>query len=180
MNEDALFALKYPIGKLKLPKGITKEHIEKWILNLKTYPAKLENLVAGLDQEQLDTPYRPEGWTVRQLLHHIPDSHTNAYIRFKWALTEDNPLIKAYHEDLWGALPDSKLGAIKAAMDLLYALHARWVLLMENMADSDWEKTFIHPETNKVLSLKLLLALYNWHADHHYAHIENLMQREGW
>lgn len=180
MSEDPLFALKYPIGKLKLPKGITKDYIQKWTLNLKVYPAKMESLIADLEVAQLDTPYRSGGWTVRQLLHHIPDSHVNAYIRFKWALTEDNPLIKAYQEGLWSALPDSRLGDIKPAIDLLYAVHARWVLLLENMTDTDWEKTLIHPETNKELSMKYMLALYNWHSNHHYAHIENLIKREGW
>ena len=180
MTDQELEILKYPIGRLRVPENIEESHLKTWQANLRQYPAKLESLIANLTDGQLDTPYRPNGWTVRQLLHHIPDSHTNAYIRFKWALTEGKPLIKAYFEDKWSALPDSLHGDIKPALGLLYAVHARWDLLMKSMSDEDWEKSFIHPETNKELTLKFMLGLYNWHSAHHYAHVERLIQREGW
>ncbi|MEM1135500.1 MAG: YfiT family bacillithiol transferase [Bacteroidota bacterium] len=180
MTEVDLEKLKYPIGKLVAPEVIAEKHIQQWISNLNGFPKAFEKLVQTLDDKQLDTPYRLNGWTVRQLVHHVPDSHTNAYIRFKWTLTEDIPLIKAYHEDRWGSLTDSVAGDIMPPIKLLYALHERWVQLMRQMEEKDWEKSLIHPETKKVIPLKNMLALYDWHSRHHYAHIENLIKKENW
>jgi len=171
--------LKYPIGKFN-PVGIyEKDYLLRRILEIETLPIKLQNIVNKLDQKQLDTPYRPGGWTVRQLVHHLPDSHANAYIRFKWTLTEENPTIKAYKEDLWAELPDSK-APVYVAFNMLSSIHERWVILMRSLSEAEWERSFIHPETKKTISLRDMAGLYAWHGIHHLAHIHNLIVRERW
>ena len=153
MSRQVLEQLKYPIGQFKCPEIITSYHLKSWIDVLEQFPSKLKDLVKHLDDKQLDTAYRPGGWTVRQVVHHVSDSHHHSYIRFKWALTEDKPIIKYYYEQLWAELPDAKYAPIQS---------------------------FIHPEHNEEVVLKKNIGIYAWHSNHHYAHIENLLKREGW
>jgi len=171
--------LRYPIGKFSPPDIITEEHRTQWIKDIADMPSILRNAVTGLNQEQLDTPYRPDGWTVRQVVHHVPDSHLNSYVRFKWTLTEDKPTIKAYDEASWAMLADSSAD-IELSLSLLDSLHARWVVLLTAMSDSDYEKSFVHPESGKEIGLARNLALYSWHGAHHVAHVTSLRERMGW
>jgi hypothetical protein len=131
-------------------------------------------------EDQLDSPYRPKGWTIRQVIHHLGDSHTNTYIRFKWALTENEPVIKAYHEDRWAALRDTKFAPIKLGLDYLSVLHAKWVYLLKGLTSKDLKKCFIHPETMKEISLDKNIGIYAWHCEHHYMHIKNIIKSRGW
>jgi hypothetical protein len=172
--------LKYPIGKVQIPTIITDAHILNWITVLESFPERLENLVTNLSQPQLDTPYRPEGWTIRQVIHHLADSHHNSYTRFKWTLTEDEPIIKTYYEDRWAELFDSRTAPIKLSLDSLKALHAKWTYFLKGVTTADLEQVFIHPDGNEKVSLKENIGIYAWHCNHHYAHIEQLMIREGW
>ena len=142
-------------------------------------PSNLRAAVRGLSDGQLDTPYREGGWTVRQVVHHLPDSHMNSYIRFKLALTEDDPAIKPYMEDRWADLPDSKQAAIDVSLALLDALHQRWLMVLRNMPESAWRRAFLHPELGPT-TLDKALALYAWHGRHHVAHITQLRHRQGW
>ena len=163
--------LKYPIGKFEKPKRITLETIGRWIDQLEHLPQQLRYAVEGLNQEQLDTPYRPGGWTIRQVIHHLPDSHMNSYIRFRWALTEDKPKIKAYHEDRWAELSDAKEANIDISLILLEALHIRWSMLLRSLTLEQLHRYFIHPETGKKVRLDENIGLYAWHGKHHLAHI---------
>ena len=180
MTIEEIEDLKYPIGNFEIPEDVSVENIRIWINEIAGLPEKLNELVSGLDKEQLDTPYRPEGWTVKQLVHHLADSHTNALLRFKWALTEDSPTIKAYDEKKFAELPDSLLAPISLSLDLVRVTHGKWVILLENMSMTDYEKTFTHPQSGYRYNLKQSLANYAWHGQHHLAHIENLIKREGW
>lgn len=171
--------LSYPIGKFSPPEMITEAHRIQWIKDIEEMPALLRNAVTGLNQKQLDTPYRPDGWTVRQVVHHLPDSHINSYVRFKWTLTEDKPVIKAYDEASWAMLADSSAD-IELSLALLDSLHARWVVLLSAMSDADFEKSFVHPESGKEIGLARNLALYSWHGSHHVAHVTSLRERMGW
>jgi hypothetical protein len=143
-------------------------------------PAELRAAVEGLSAKQLDTPYRPDGWTVRQVVHHVPDSHLNAYIRFKLGLTEETPTIKPYDEALWAKLPDSRDTPVETSLSLLATLHDRWVRLLRAMEPADFTRQINHPEWEKPLSLDAVLALYAWHGPHHTAHVTGLRQRMGW
>ena len=172
--------LQYPIGKPQIPENITQRDLEKWISDIERFPHELEFLVRELSEAQLDTPYRVNGWTIRQVIHHSYDSHHNSYTRFKWTLTEDQPVIKAYFEERWAELADSKSGPILLTIDALKALHAKWVFLLKNLTKAELEKTFIHPDGNEVVSLKENIGIYAWHCQHHYAHIEQLMLRKNW
>lgn len=172
--------LKYPIGKAKIPEQITQKNIDDWISILERFPQELEFLVRELSEKQLDTPYRPEGWTIRQVVHHCYDSHHNSYTRFKWALTEEKTVIKAYFEEKWAELHDSKFAPISFSIDALKALHAKWIYLLKGLKKNELELTFIHPETQKEISLKENIGIYAWHCQHHFAHIEQLMIRENW
>jgi hypothetical protein len=133
-----------------------------------------------LSEAQLETPYRPEGWTVRQTVHHVVDSHINAYIRFKLALTENNPAIKPYEEALWAELADGKGALVEWSLQLLKYVHLRWVMLLNSLTEPDWERTYFHPETKRVFALREVAALYAWHSEHHYEHINQLCLHEGW
>ena len=137
-------------------------------------------LKQNLSDEQLNTPYRPDGWTVRQVVHHVSDSHHHSYTRFKWALTEDEPVIKPYFEARWAALTDSKIAPIKMSLNHLKAIHFKLVYLVKSLSDDDLNKCFIHPETNEKVVLKKNIGIYAWHSNHHYAHIENLLKEKGW
>lgn len=172
--------LKYPIGKPEIPEIITATHISNWIAILETFPKRLQDLVENLSEEQLNTCYRPEGWTIRQVIHHVADSHHNSYTRFKWTLTEDQPLIKTYYEDRWAELFDSKSAPIELSLDTIKALHAKWVYFLKGLSMSDLKQIFIHPDGKEKVSLKENIGIYAWHCNHHYAHIEQLMIREDW
>ncbi|SDW79199.1 DinB superfamily protein [Lutibacter oricola] len=168
--------LKYPIGQPNIPKNISLKIIKEWILVIENFPSKLNSLVKDLSNEQLDTVYRKDGWTIRQVIHHCADSHLNSYIRFKWALTENKPVIKAYYEEKWAELFDSKLAPIHLSINQLKALHAKWVYLLTNLNEEDLEKEFIHPANNKTVSLAENIGIYAWHCNHHYAHIYNCLK----
>lgn len=180
MEEIHLEQLRFPIGKFEAPETITEAYITEWIAALEALPQRLEALVRGLSEEQLETPYRPDGWTVRQLVHHISDSHHHSYIRFKWALTEDRPVIKAYDQDGWSSLFDTKQAPIQMSLDHLRAVHAKLVYLLKGLSASDLQRQFVHPEGDVVTSLKENIGRYAWHGNHHYAHIENLLKRKQW
>jgi uncharacterized damage-inducible protein DinB len=170
--------LEYPIGNFSVPSDVNQHQRAQWIEEIAKAPARLRGAVDGLKDEQLDTPYRPGGWTIRQVVHHVPDSHMNAYVRFKLTLTEDTPTIKPYAEDLWAKLEDSK-APLEGSLSLLENLHGRWVLLLRSFAQTEWARTFRHPELG-VRRLDQTLALYAWHGRHHTAHVTSLRQRMGW
>jgi len=172
--------LRYPIGQFLAPKEITEEIKQEWIQTLEDFPNKLENLVQGLSDDQLDTPYREGGWTIRQVVHHCSDSHHHSYTRFKWALTENSPIIKAYNEADWAELFDTKTAPIQMSLAHLIAVHFKLVYLLRGLSDQDLEKSFVHPETRDVVVLRENIGIYAWHCNHHYAHIENLLIRKGW
>ncbi|MDT0644712.1 putative metal-dependent hydrolase [Zunongwangia sp. F363] len=180
MTSEQLELLKYPIGKMQFPQHHAMGYFEDWKQEIADFPQQLENLVKNLEESQLNTPYRPEGWTVRQVIHHLADSHMNAYLRFKWTLTEENPLIKAYDEKAFAKLPDSRKAPVQISLDYLKALHVKWIYLIENMAEADFQKTFRHPGTQAEISLLKCLAMYSWHGRHHYTHIEHLLRRRDW
>jgi hypothetical protein len=169
---------RFPIGRFNPPGGSTAESRSEHIQALQLLPGHLRAAVNGLSDSQLDTPYREGGWTVRQVVHHVADSHANSYIRFKLALTEDCPTIKAYDEAEWAKLADSKL-PVEVSLVWIEAMHARWVALLESMAESDFEKEFNHPAMGRQ-KLSTTLALYDWHSRHHTAHITSLRARMGW
>jgi hypothetical protein len=171
--------LRYPIGKFHYDGPLTEEQKNRSLGDMASTPATLRSVVTGLSETQLDTPYRPGGWTVRQVVHHVPDSHMNAYIRFKLALTEDDPTIRPYEQQLWAELDDTKSTPIEVSLTLLDSLHDRWVRLLRSLTSKDWKRTFRHPELGDV-SLDKNLALYAWHGRHHVAHITELRKREGW
>ena len=170
---------RYPIGKFDINVIVTKEMRKEFINTIETLPAQLRNEVESLSPQQLDTPYREGGWTVRQVVHHIPDSHLNSYVRFKLALTEDNPAIKTYEEHLWAELQDTFKTPIDVSLNLLESLHTRWAILLNSLTAEQFERTFQHPEWGKV-NLSTSLALYAWHSKHHLAHITELKKKMGW
>jgi hypothetical protein len=167
-----------PAGEFVAEENIRPERRAELIAVIEKAPANLRKTVAGLSEEQLNTRYR--NWTIRQIVHHLPDSHVNSYIRFKWALTEEQPTIKAYHEDRWAALEDSRTGDIEAPLALLEGLHACWVLLLRSMTEPDFSRSFIHPETGKSVSLNDALCYYAWHCRHHTAQINWVWEQHGW
>jgi hypothetical protein len=171
--------LRYPVGKWERPENLTDAERASGIQLLEEMPAKARAAVAGLNDQQLDTPYRPGGWTVRQTIHHLADSHFNAFTRVKLALTEDTPTIKPYLEARWAELPDSK-GPVAASLEILDGLHSRWTALFRSLAPADWSRGYIHPEHGRKLSLDQTLSLYSWHSRHHVAHITALRERNSW
>ena len=170
--------LRYPIGSFDKNFESSPERRRDQIRTLADLPARLTEAVAGLSDEQLDTRYRPDGWTVRQTVHHVADSHMNAYIRFKLALTEDGPTIRPYYEDRWAELADSKL-PVSVSLRLIEDIHSRWVTVLNSLTAEDFGRTLIHPETGE-WTLEKMLGLYAWHSRHHTAHITSLRDREGW
>lgn len=171
--------LRYPIGKFKFPDAVSAPERFRFVEQMAEAPARMKAAVADLSDAQLDTPYRPGGWTVRQVVHHVPDSHLNSYLRSRWALTEDVPMIKSYHEDRWAELSDARAAPVEVSLALLEALHVRWLLLMLSLTSKEWKSTFRHPELGPV-SLEQNAALYAWHGQHHVAHITGLRERMGW
>jgi hypothetical protein len=170
---------RYPIGRFTPAPNPTSDTRNRHIEQISGLPALMRRAVAGLDEKQLATAYRDGGWTVRQVVHHVPDSHLNAYIRFKWAMTEEAPTIKAYDETAWAALKDSELTPVDVSLTLLESLHARWTVLLRSLKAEDFQRKFIHPESGPH-DLDWLLGLYSWHGNHHVAHITSLRERMGW
>lgn len=171
--------LKYPIGAYA-EKPFSEAQLREWINDIKYLPENIERAILNLDETQLNTPYRPDGWTIKQVVHHVADSHMNAYIRFKLALTEDNPTVKPYREELWAELSDTKNLPINISITLLHALHIRWVEILNNVQDDEWNRTIFHPQYNRKSTLWYLLGSYSWHGRHHTAHITSLRQRMKW
>ena len=171
---------RYPIGEYQ-PKPFSIEQKIEWLADLKFLPLQLEHAIQNLDESQLQTPYREGGWTVHQLVHHVADSHINAYCRFKLGLTENNPTIKAYDEKLWAEMNDVRKLPINISLTLLHAIHARWFETIKSISDNDWNnRTIYHPEHKKTMRLWYLLGLYSWHGKHHVAHITTLREQKGW
>lgn len=175
---DELEHLRFPIGRFAMPGNLGPAWRADALEDLARTPAAIRHAVRGLADAQLDTPYRPGGWTVRQVVHHLPDSHVNSYVRFKRALTEDEPLVCTYDEAAWAALPDSER-PIDESLELLELLHRRWVALLKSLDEAAWQRTLRHPEWG-TLRLEEQLAIYAWHGPHHVAHITSLRSREGW
>ena len=171
--------LRFPVGRFTPPASISPTLRAEEMTTLRQLPARLRQAVAGLSDAQLDTPYREGGWTLRQVVHHVADSHANSFVRFKLALTEDWPTIKAYDEAAWAELTDSRTLPVEVSLQMLEALHARWVALVESMREPDFEKGYVHPKMGRQ-SLSQALALYAWHSLHHTAHITGLRARMGW
>lgn len=180
MEDQQMEDLKYPIGKFSEPAHIDQALIKSCIADIASFPEKLKKVVENLSGKQLDTAYRPQGWTIRQVVHHCADSHMNSWIRFKLILTETKPVIKPYYEDRWADLPDSKIMDIEPALLLLRGLHTKWVFLLQSLTKTDLEKVFVHPEHGKEYSLDVVITLYAWHCNHHLAHITSLKSRKGW
>jgi len=171
--------LRYPIGRIQRPDVMTPDYRKRLIDQIAEAPALLRAAVAGLTEEQIDTPYREDGWTVRQVITHVPDSHINAYVRFRWVLTESVPVIKAYNEAAWAKLPDAVGGDVENSLILLETLHKRWVTLLRSLETEDFLRQLNHPEEG-ILTLDDLLCTYAWHGRHHAAHITTLRERMGW
>ena len=171
--------LRYPIGKARMEARLDDAQRRELIDQIDEMPARLRAAVESLAPEQLDTPYRPGGWTVRQVVHHVPDSHLNAYVRFKLALTEQEPAIKTYQEARWAELPDTRSVPIEISLVLLENLHRRWVALLRSLSAADFERTLLHPD-HGVINLNQLLGIYAWHGRHHTAHVTALRERMGW
>lgn len=176
--------LRYPIGKEEQQKEFAAAYNEllkaQLLIDIKMLPSNLEFAIQNLDAAQLDTPYRKGGWTVKQLIHHVADSHINAYTRFKLGLTEDNPIIKPYNQDAWAALPDTGELPVNVSLTLLHALHVRWYTLLQDLNENQWQRTIYHPERKVSITLWSLLKSYAWHSRHHTAQITNLRKRMNW
>lgn len=171
--------LKYPIGRFQIPNQFTESDLAEAIEEIKSLPKFLESTVKSMSEEQLDTPYRPGGWTVRQVVHHCADSHINAYTRFKLALTEENPTIKPYNEAAWAELADNKL-PIEISIGILKNIHFKWGVILDHMSSADFSKTYFHPESQHSAPMSEIALMYSWHGRHHLAHIQALMIRENW
>lgn len=172
--------LRFPIGKFDKPATISKELLDNWISDIATFPKRLSNEVLSLTDEQLDTAYRPEGWTIRQVIHHCADSHMNSLTRLKLSLTEDQPTIKPYFEERWAELVDAKNMPIHASLKMLEGIHERWTVLLNNLTDKQLERKFIHPEHGKTFSVDENIGIYAWHCNHHLAHITETKKRNNW
>lgn len=171
--------LRYPIGRFEVPAERSMRDVARWIDDIEELPSAFTQVVTSLTDRQLDTPYRPGGWTVRQVVHHVPDSHLNAYVRFMWAMTENEPLIKAYDEVSWARVHDSRSMPVGASLDLLHTLHRRWVVLLRLLGPTELDRRYVHPESGPQ-TLTETVASYAWHGRHHLAHIEHLAAREKW
>jgi hypothetical protein len=171
---------RYPVGRYEYTGPGGDAQRKPWIDAIAETPARLREAVRGLSNDQLETPYRDGGWTVRQVAHHLPDSHLNAYVRFKLALTEEQPTVKPYEEAAWAELADGRSAPVEISLALMDALHERWVLLLRSMKGSAWDRTYLHPEHGTISTLDKVLGLYEWHGRHHVAHITALRKRKGW
>ncbi len=176
---DSLEEQRYPIGRFAASPEVTAAQVDRWIADIERLPGDLRRVVEPLGPEQLETRYRPGGWTIRQVVHHLPESHLNSYIRFKWALTEERPVIKAYDEERWAELADVAETPVSVSLDLLDALHRRWVVLLRSLSPQQLAREFIHPESG-VVRLDVNVGIYAWHGRHHLAHVEGVARRMGW
>ncbi len=176
MNGDP----RYPVGRFTAPVSLDATGRRAAITVLEELPDRLAAAVDGLDEAQLDTPYREGGWTVRQVVHHVADSHVNAAVRVRLALTEDTPTIRPYEEKRWAELPDARTLPVAPSLELLRGLHARWVALLASLDEAGWQRTLVHPEYDAPLTIWSITALYDWHSRHHVAHVTHLRAREGW
>ena len=174
MNE-----LRYPIGQFKHDGPITTDDLEAWIREIEVLPEQMRHAVSSLTDDQLNTPYRPGGWTLRQVVHHVPDSHMNSYVRFKWALTEEEPLIKTYDEQRWAELADYRVVPVETSLDLLATLHKKWVALLRALSREQLSRRFLHPVSGPT-ELAWSVGQYAWHGRHHLAHITSTIERHGW
>ena len=167
---------KFPIGKYQPPETITQDFILQSIHEIALLPSKLEKVVSKMNTLHYDQPYRPGSWTVRQVLYHIGDSHLSSYVRFKWALTEENPIIKAYDQDGWGSTHDSINSDVEDSMEFITILHKRWSALLKGLSKREWDRTFTHPEMKRQMTLKWTAGLYAWHGNHHLAHMKIVLE----
>ena len=170
--------VRYPIGSFQYDGEMDMEVVNKWVKEIEELPRMLQDAVKDLDEEQLDTPYRLDGWTIRQVIHHLADSHMHAYIRLKLALTEESPVVKTYDETKWAEMADYQF-PVEGSLLLLKGLHKRWAELLRTLSQSEMEKTFTHPELGVVLIYKNI-GMYAWHGKHHLAHITSLLEQKGW
>ena len=170
--------LQYPIGKFVAPASFSRELINEHINIIKLFPEKIKKATAQLTEDALNKTYRPEGWTIRQVVHHCADSHMNSIIRLKLALSEDKPTVKAYNESAWAELADSKTFPINASLQIIEGVHERWVAVLESISDDDFQKSFVHPTSGREMLLFVNTALYAWHCDHHLAHIQSALMSE--
>jgi hypothetical protein len=180
LNYMTFEQLKYPIGKFEKPEIITKDILAKWVLEISTFPKRLIDEVNLLTNEQLDTQYRPDGWTIRQVVHHCADSHMNSLTRLKLTLTENQPTIKPYYEDRWAELFDTKNMPIEPSLKILEGIHERWTVLLNNLTTEQYERIFIHPEHRKKFRVDENIGVYAWHCNHHLAHIAETKKRNNW
>lgn len=178
--ETELEKLKFPIGKFEKPLTITKHILAQWFTDISSFPVKLTNEVIHLSDEQLDTTYRPNGWTIRQVIHHCADSHMNSLTRLKLALTEEEPTIKPYFEERWAELTDSKNMSIHSSLKMLEGIHERWIVLLKNLTEEQYQRVFIHPEHGKKFRIDENIGVYAWHCNHHLAHITETKKRQNW
>lgn len=170
--------LKYPIGEFECPQEISSNLLKNWIAEIHEFPKRIALATESLSNEKKNWAYRPFGWTIKQVVHHCADSHMNAFIRFKLALTETNPTIKPYAEDLWAKLIDGEDNDLSYSLSIIKSIHYKWTLILSTMKDTDWEKTYFHPENNKSFSLKNVIGLYAWHCNHHLAHIYQALKHQ--
>ena len=180
MTDTELNNLKYPIGKYTKPVNLTREKVNNYINDIESFPLRLKIAIEPLSTAQIDTTYRPNGWTIRQVIHHCADSHMNAFIRLKLTLTEEKPVVKPYWEDRWAELADAKTMNIEPSIKLLEGLHVRWAVLLKSLSEKELEKDFIHPEHGKAFQLNEFLGIYAWHCNHHLAHITSLKKTNEW
>lgn len=178
-DEIPLQQLRYPIGSFEKPSSNDKDLLNTWIKDIEMLPAQLRQAVEGLTAEQLELPYRPQGWTIHQTINHVADSHLNAFCRFKLALTEKLPTIKPYEEQLWAELEDGKNAPIEWSLIMLDVLHKRWVMLLKSLSNEQFQRKFLHPETKSENALWVVTGMYSWHGKHHTAHITQLRKRMG-
>jgi DinB superfamily len=171
--------LKFPIGQFQKPNVISESDIQKWIETIQDFPYKMKNLIENLTVEKLNWQYRPESWNIKQVVHHCADSHMNSFIRFKLALTEDLPTIKPYEEADWANLADANTDDLKASLQIIEGVHTRWVLLLKSFTPREFSSQFLHPASEKIVSLEQTLGLYAWHCDHHLAHIQQGLLYKG-
>jgi hypothetical protein len=171
--------LRFPIGEYHAPIEYSDQLINQWIDDIASFPASVEALVKGLDAVALNWRYRPDGWTIKQVIHHCADSHTNSIIRFKLALTEDRPTIRPYYEDRWAELADGKMDDISVSLQLLHALHQKWVILLRGITSEELLRTFFHPEADQTFTLRETIGSYAWHCNHHLAHVQQALDVKG-
>lgn len=178
--ENNIERLQYPIGRYQKPDNYTPELVQEWINVLQALPSWMDACIENLDEHQLQVPYREGGWTIQQVVHHVADSHMNAYLRLKLALTEDNPTVKPYDEKAWAELADVRIVPVNVSTTLLHTIHRRMVAIMQHMKPEDWERTYFHPEHKRSFPVWEMVALYAWHSRHHTAHIRQLRMRMNW